>query len=81
MLNYEIEDDLIKYVKRVKNLIQESEFNYKEHHNIDITFCAGLAIRDKYNTFQDTLDKADQLLYKAKESGRNKIILDNGTIL
>ncbi len=45
---------------------------------LKITFSAGVTIRDKYQTYDIALQKADALLYKAKESGRNKILLDNG---
>ena len=81
LLNYEKEDELLHYLERVKEIIKKSEFNYKEYRNIDIKFCAGLARRKKYKSFEETLDKADHLLYEAKNNGRDKIILDNGIII
>jgi len=81
LLNYQNETELVKYVQRVKELILKSEFNYKEHLNIAITFSAGVAIRNKYNNFDDTLNKADELLFEAKDRGRDRIILDNQNII
>jgi len=77
LLNYEKEKELIKYLKRVKDLIDNSNFNYKKYHNLNVKFSAGLSFRDKYTTFNDALKKADDLLYEAKKTGRNKIIMDN----
>ncbi len=37
-----------------------------------------MAIRSTYETYENTLQKADVLLYQAKENGRNKIVLENG---
>jgi diguanylate cyclase (GGDEF)-like protein len=78
LLNYEKEKELEKYLKRVKNLMDSSQFNYKKYSDITVKFSAGLSFRDKYISFSETIKKADDLLYEAKNSGRNKIIMDNG---
>ena len=80
LLNYDKEKELTKYLKRVKNLINNSNFNYKEN-SITLKFSAGLSFRNKYDTHIKTLKKADELLYIAKNTGRDKIILDNDVIL
>jgi len=80
ILHYTQEKELINYISRVKNLITSHKFKYKEH-KISITFSAGLTIRSKNNSYDETLTKADELLYKAKNSGRNKIIFQSGTEL
>lgn len=80
LVNYDKEKEIQKYLKRVKELIANSEFIYK-NNNINVEFSAGLSFRSKYDNYLDTIKKADELLYKAKAQGRNKIIIDDGTHL
>ena len=77
ILHYKSEQELINYITRVKSLITGHKFKYKEH-KISITFSAGLTIRSKNNSYEESLNLADELLYKAKNSGRNKIIFQSG---
>jgi len=45
--------------------------------NITITFSAGVAIGNaKSNSLDALIKQADKQLYKAKENGRNQIIID-----
>ncbi|RLA74616.1 MAG: GGDEF domain-containing protein [Epsilonproteobacteria bacterium] len=81
LLNYENENEMIRYLKRVKELISSSIFNYKDHKDITIKFSAGLSCRNKYNSFEETIKKADDLLYEAKNTGRDKILLDSDVII
>ena len=69
--------ELLQFLKRIKTIVTENSFLYKEK-KIKVTFSAGVAIRSSYATYENTLQKADMLLYQAKENGRNKIILENG---
>jgi len=80
ILHYTDEKELINYITRVKSLITTHKFKYKEH-KISITFSAGLTIRSKNNSYEEALNLADELLYKAKNSGRNKIIFQSGVEL
>ncbi len=78
LLNYIEENEIIKYLKRVKNIVENRDFIYKKH-TIKVEFSAGLSFRNKYDTYEDAIKKADDLLYIAKNEGRNRIILDNGS--
>jgi diguanylate cyclase (GGDEF)-like protein len=80
ILHFNHEDELATYINRVKSLITSHKFQYKEY-KISITFSAGVTVRSKNNSYKEALDLADELLYKAKNSGRNKIIFQNGTEL
>ena len=80
LLNYDKEKELVKYLKRVKELVKNSSFNYKSH-SINLKFSAGLSFRQKYDSYFESLKKADELLYIAKNTGRDKIILDNDIVL
>lgn len=69
--------ELLLFLKRIKSIVTENSFIYKEHQ-IKVTFSAGVTIRSTYKNYEDAISKADKLLYEAKNSGRNKIILENG---
>ncbi len=77
IIHFNLERELLSYLKRVKKIVNSNKFIYKEH-KIKLTFSAGVAERDSYDDFQSTIEYADQLVYKAKRSGRDKIMLDNG---
>ncbi len=77
IIHFNLNRELLQFLKRIKTIITENSFLYKEK-KIKVTFSAGVAIRSSYATYENTLQKADMLLYQAKENGRNKIILENG---
>jgi len=79
LVNFKDKVEVYKYIKRVKKVIQNSTFSYKEH-KINITFSAGIAFRNKYKSIEEAQIKADELLYQAKKTGRNKAIFDTGDI-
>ena len=80
IIHFNLKRELLKYLKRIKSIISENEFLYKKD-KIRITFSAGVAIRNDHNSYDSTIQKADVLLYQAKEGGRNKIIIEDGTVI
>ena len=70
--------ELEDYVKRIKNIVTSNKFIYKDE-KISITFSSGVTIRSKNKSYDNTILLADELLYKAKETGRNKSIFQDGT--
>ncbi|MDY0052382.1 MAG: GGDEF domain-containing protein [Aliarcobacter sp.] len=76
LVNYFDEIELEGYLKRVKRTVYSTNFIYKEK-SINIRFSAGVSYRNKYDSYLDAKKKADELLYEAKNKGRNKIIFDN----
>ncbi|MEA3315291.1 MAG: GGDEF domain-containing protein [Campylobacterota bacterium] len=76
-IRYEKEDELYFYINRIKKLITYNKFIYKEH-KLNITFSAGVTIRSKYKSSDEAVIEADSLLYKAKNTGRDKIVFWNG---
>ena len=80
LINFRDKIEVIRYIKRVKNAFLNSTFIYKEH-KINITFSAGVTFRNNYNSIVDAQTKADELLYEAKNRGRDKVIFDDGTVL
>lgn len=77
VVHFNLERELLMFLKRIKAIVNENSFIYKDK-KIKVTFSAGVSIRGKYPNYENAIQKADSLLYKAKESGRNKILIDNG---
>ncbi len=76
LLNYSDENELLQYINRVKSIIENNNFNYK-NDIITVHFSAGLSRRDKNTTEQETLLMSKKLLDKAKKIEKNTIFLDN----
>lgn len=63
--------------ERVRLAIQDTtEVAIGEGSSIRITVSMGLVAVSAGETFQDALSRADSALYKAKESGRNRIVVN-----
>jgi diguanylate cyclase (GGDEF)-like protein len=77
IIHFNFNKELLEFLKRIKNIVTENRFKYHDK-KIKVTFSAGVAIRSNYETYENTLQKADMLLYQAKENGRNRIVLENG---
>lgn len=80
IIHFNLKRELLKYLKRVKAIVNENKFVYKSN-KIQVTFSAGVAIRNNHDTYDNAIQKADMLLYQAKEDGRNKILLEDGTVI
>lgn len=76
LVHYQDEIEVSRYIKRVKNTIRDTDFIYS-NNKIKITFSAGISFRNKYESFFEAKKHADNLLYKAKNQGRDIIFLDN----
>jgi diguanylate cyclase len=77
IIHFNLNRELLQFLKRIKTIVIENSFLYK-NQKIKVTFSAGVALRSSYDSYENTLQKADMLLYQAKENGRNKITLENG---
>lgn len=80
IVHFNLKRELLKYLKRIKSIVCDNNFIYKQN-KIKITFSAGVAVRNHHDSYDNAIQKADMLLYEAKESGRNKIILEDGTVI
>ena len=60
------------FAEKIRKVIAKTKFMYKKTR-IDITISAGVAERKETNSMQETLELADKRLYKAKNSGRNRV--------
>lgn len=80
IVHFNLKRELLKYLKRIKSIVSENNFIYKKD-KINLTFSAGVAVRNHHDSYDNAIQKADMLLYEAKETGRNKIILEDGTVI
>ena len=66
-------DSALNLAERIRSDIKAMTFS---HNNVDfkITLSAGIALREDFESFEATLHRADQNLYKAKANGRNCVI-------
>jgi len=79
LVHYKKEEEIVRYVKRVKNIISNNSFVYKDDL-IKVKFSAGVTFRKDYKSSEETIMAADKFLYKAKEEGRDKIVMSSGII-
>lgn len=77
IVHFNLKRELLQYIKRIKTIVTSNSFLYKGN-KIKVTFSAGVAIRSNHVNYENTIQKADMLLYEAKENGRNQIKLDDG---
>ena len=78
LINYKNKDEIITYINRLKRIIKTNYFVYNDIR-IHVRFSAGVAFRDKYKDYDSMKKSADDLLYEAKNKGRDKVIFDDGT--
>ena len=62
-------------VQRLRRSVEEYEFNYNGV-KAKVTVSIGLTMNfQSFNSATELLKSADEALYKAKESGRNRVVL------
>lgn len=66
--------NLESIANRLRVLIEEKEFIY-EKYNLKITSSFGCVYCDRGKEFEEYFNMADEALYEAKNSGRNRVVL------
>jgi two-component system, cell cycle response regulator len=66
----------VQHGNKIRKLISEKSFIY-EGKEINITMSFGVSIFNGETSIDKTIDLADQRLYLAKESGRNKVVSED----
>jgi diguanylate cyclase (GGDEF)-like protein len=61
-----------KFANKVRERVETARFMYKEKR-IELTVSGGIAQRSECASLNATIVRADELLYKAKKQGRNRI--------
>ncbi len=63
----------VKFAEKIRQSIQATEFHSKEH-TIHLTMSSGVALRSSVESVESLIKKADNCVYEAKRSGRNKVV-------
>ncbi|AKP45624.1 GGDEF domain-containing protein [Bacillus smithii] len=64
----------IKLAERIRKTVEETDFVYKDKR-IYVTISVGVSKYSKEKDLKEFTEKADQALYQAKETGRNKVVV------
>lgn len=69
------EKDAIAIADRIRRKIEELEITGEKGETLKITLSAGVvSYTPQYNSIEDMISQADQFLYQAKRSGRNRVV-------
>ena len=60
------------FADKVRKHVQKARFMYKGVR-IGVTVSCGVSERAKHTSLQNTINSADEYLYKAKKDGRNQV--------
>ena len=59
--------------KRICDVVRKSSFQTAEGKDIEVTISVGVAEKQSEETIDEWVKRADQALYRAKESGRDRV--------
>ena len=60
---------------KLRRLVEKSTL-FVEPESVQVTISIGATISKMSDTVEDIVGRADQLMYKAKLSGRNRVVID-----
>ena len=63
------------YGERIRGAVERHVFALDKGLRMQITVSAGVALRERFEPLDSVIRRADQALYQAKESGRNRVEL------
>ena len=69
------QEDIESYCDNLRREIHGIKVSY-ENHEISITASGGVAITSESGNASDVINKADERLYDAKKSGRDKFVIN-----
>ncbi len=69
-------DEAYNIGEKIRKLVQENDF-YLEEQKVNVTISIGICILNSniHKKIDDLIGEADSLLYEAKRSGRNKVVI------
>jgi len=63
-------------LERIRSQVANYSFSIDKEKSIHFTISIGAVIHNNDDTLEDSLNEADMMLYKAKNSGRNQVIFE-----
>ncbi len=67
----------LKFANKMRTLVKSNRFIYK-NERIYVSISGGVTERKDHKSLEEAINSADEMLYKAKNSGRNKIMPEFG---
>ena len=58
--------------------MEKTPFLLADNHSLNVTISLGVAMHDGHPNFSRTMKLADDALYKAKNNGRNQVMIAQG---
>jgi len=68
-------EQIARIAEKVRKMIEDYEFKLKNETVLSVTISVGAAFHDGHPDYQRTIRRADEALYLAKDSGRNKVVV------
>jgi diguanylate cyclase len=68
------ENILQNVAEKIRMTVESAVFRLTDNKTLNVTVSIGTALHDGHPDFQRTVKLADNALYLAKESGRNKVV-------
>jgi diguanylate cyclase len=75
LLNGVDEKNAQSIAEKLRILVEQHTFIFKQSTNIKVTTSVGVAIHDGHPDYSRIISRADQALYQAKTSGRNCVVM------
>jgi len=67
-------ETVARVAEKIRMSIENHAFMIDKNRSLDVTVSLGTAVHDGHPDYAQTMKLADEALYQAKESGRNKVV-------
>ncbi len=68
-------EEMELYLLRLNNLIRTTAYDIGNGETIKVTASAGICVSDASYSFEALIEQTDESLYKAKQSGRDRVVV------
>ena len=67
-------DDALQIAEKIRTKCESQEFRLSENRTVSMTCSIGIAAHNGHPDYNRLVKKADETLYRAKETGRNRVV-------